>query len=156
MTTRKGRPTDPVEVARKRELSRRLRELMDEKGLGVVEVAKLVERELSGEKFNAVNLSHYRAGRSLPRPKYLKALSKALGVSSQELIPLNQTLDLSDPEVKDVQDPDLPAFRVDDLSDGLAWLQINQRLPWDLVLRILNVLKGEKALVAETRPVEDE
>lgn len=126
---------------------------MDERGLGVAEVAKMVERELPGESFNAVNLSHYRAGRSLPRPKYLNALSRALGVPSRELIPVNDALDMSDAVAEDVPRSDAPAFRVDDLSDGLAWLQINQRLPWPLVLKILEALKGEK--VSKAKPSGD-
>ena len=141
----KRRPGGQVDAARRRALAQRMRKLMDEQGLSVTEIARRMEKELSGEKFNPVNLSHYKAGRSLPRPRYLNALSRAFGVSSEELLPPEGALELLDIEPLGVSDPQAPAFRIEDLSDGLAWLQINQKLPWPLVLRILDALKGDKA-----------
>ena len=132
-------------AARKRALSESLRRLMEEQGLSVTEVAKRMEKELPGERFNAVNLSHYKAGRSLPRPRYLNALSRAFGVSADELVPPEGLLDVQDEQEAGPAEQQAPAFRIEDLSDGLAWIQINQRLPWPLVLRILEAMKGDKA-----------
>lgn len=133
-------------AARKRALSASLRRLMEEQGLSVTDVAKRMERELpAGERFNAVNLSHYRAGRSLPRPRYLNALSRAFGVSADDLMPPEAALDVRDDVEVAAAEQQAPAFRIEDLSDGLAWIQINQRLPWPLVLRILEAMKGDKA-----------
>ena len=133
-----------VDVARKRALSQRLQHLMEEQGLSVTELARRMERELSGEKFNAVNLSHYRAGRSLPRPRYLNALSRAFGVPTQDLLPPEEALDVLAAEASDAEERPAPAFRIEDMADGQAWLQINQRLPWPLVLSVLEALKGVK------------
>ena len=140
----KRRSGGQIDVARKRALSQRLQHLMEEQGLSVTELARRMERELSGEKFNAVNLSHYRAGRSLPRPRYLNALSRALGVTTQDLLPPEDALDVLAAEASDTEDRPVPAFRIEDMADGQAWLQINQRLPWPLVLRVLEALKGVK------------
>lgn len=140
------RPGGQVVAARKRALSESLRRLMDEQGLSVTDVAKRMERELPpGERFNAVNLSHYRAGRSLPRPRYLNALSRAFGVSADDLMPPESSLEVQEERSDAAVEQQAPAFRIEDLSDGLAWLQINQRLPWPLVLRILEAMKGDKA-----------
>ena len=138
--------------ARKRALSQKLRSLMDEQGLSITDLARRMEGELTGERFNPVNLSHYKAGRSLPRPRYLNALSRVLGVTPQELVPADIALPESEPEVFSVDDHrppvrDLPSFRLEDVSNGMAWLQINQKLPWPVVLRILELLKGDRRLL---------
>jgi transcriptional regulator with XRE-family HTH domain len=148
---------------RKQALSDRLRVLMAEKGLTVTATAKLVQERLSGQPFNPVNITHYRAGRSLPRPRILRALSDVLGVGPEDLAPFPigdaETLSSPDDHGKalvsvDAQDglrtaaPDepsinsIPSFHVEDMSGGEAWLQINQRLSWSTVIKILQVLKG--------------
>src|SRR5260370_31509912 len=97
--TERGRKQRVAQVAesRKRVLAQRLHALMDKEGLSVNELARRVQNELSGEKFNPVNLSHYRAGRSLPRPRYLTALSKAFGVSADDLVPPEHALKPAEP-----------------------------------------------------------
>jgi transcriptional regulator with XRE-family HTH domain len=72
---------------RKRRLSERLRLLMDEKGLSVTAAARLVKEQLPGASFNPANISHYRAGRSVPRPNVLRALSAILNVDPEDLAP---------------------------------------------------------------------
>jgi transcriptional regulator with XRE-family HTH domain len=72
----------------KQQFSTRLRKIMDEKGLSSNEIADRMREHLSeGESFATSNLSHYRQGRSVPRPKYLAALSAALGVNASDLLP---------------------------------------------------------------------
>ena len=151
------------EPTQKAIFARALRTLMDEKNLTVTALAGLVQNELPDRKFNPVNISHYRSGRSLPRPQILTALAQALGVDIQELsaatrqdvegAPKRRSSDKNAPskatEVRpqfDSQEtPDLaPGFHVQDLKDGEAWIQINQRLSWDMVIKLLQVLKGEK------------
>ena len=149
---------------RKQALSVRLRAIMAEKDLTVTATAKLVRQRLSDESFNAVNITHYRAGRSLPRPRILKALSDALGVDPQDLAPLpaadaGNFLPVNGGEVietgasrmvgrkgtADESINSIPAFNLEDMLGGKAWLQINQRLSWPTVIKILQVLKGEDA-----------
>lgn len=143
-----------------------LRRLMEEKELGVTALAKLVQNQLPDRQFNPVNISHYRSGRSVPRPPILAALAHALGVEVKDLIgaidmekaarasrELDKRLASSihtavEPQVRKVQNPDeleqLPTFHLEDMKDGQAWIQINQRLSWDMVIKLLQVLKGEK------------
>jgi hypothetical protein len=139
-----------VRALQKQVLSRRLRAMMEEKGLSATMAARLVEERLSGKSFNPVNIFHYRAGRSLPRPRILKALSDVFGVDFGDLA-------LSPGEEEGTATPNgprspvapvetasgsIPAFHVEELPGGQAWLQINQRLPWPTVIKILQVLKG--------------
>src|SRR5277367_1235479 len=72
---------------RRKKLSERLRALMDEKGLSVARAARLVQERLPNGAFNSANISHYRAGRSLPRPDVLRALSAVLNVDPEDLAP---------------------------------------------------------------------
>lgn len=137
---------------------------MAEKDLTVTATAKLVQQRLSGEPFNAVNITHYRAGRSLPRPRILRALSDALGVDPQDLAPLptagtHNILMTNGGELIETEAApkagrnrtsddsinSIPAFNLEDMLGGEAWLQINQRLSWSTVIKILQVLKGEEA-----------
>jgi transcriptional regulator with XRE-family HTH domain len=133
-----------VDGARPRAFAQRVRSLMEEQGLSVAELTRRMEQELSGEKFNPVNLSHYKAGRSMPRPRYLSALSRAFGVEPKELLPPGESQEPIESENDGGGHNAGPAVRIEDLSDGQAWLQINQKLPWPLVLRILDALKGEQ------------
>lgn len=150
---------------RKQRLSERLRALMDERGLSVVAAAKQVLQRLPGGSFNTANISHYRAGRSLPRPAVLKALSAVLDVDPEDLAPsqANEAVTLAildDDNHGEVvggasqDDPPsdaanglslhaIPEFHIMDLPGGEALLQINQRLAWPTVIRILQALKGE-------------
>ena len=150
---------------RKQALSERLRTLMDKKGLTVAQAAKLVQERLPGSSFNSANISHYRAGRSLPRPSVIKALSAVLEVDPEDLVP-SQASDVAAPaefksenmtRVADgstrasppVSAPEgspfnsIPEFQIAELPGGEALLQINQRLPWSTVIKILQALKGD-------------
>jgi transcriptional regulator with XRE-family HTH domain len=154
---------DASNSRRKSLFAERLRVVMTAKGLTVTATARLLQERLPEKKFNPVNMSHYLAGRSFPRPPILEALSDALGVSPEDLAPsatgkpalvasndrlvapiLNGGADRS--SVSTDRDDDavasIPAFNLEDLASGEAWLQINQRLSWSTVIKILQVLKG--------------
>jgi len=160
------RPAINSAAWKKQILSERLREFMEQKNMTLQSTAKLMQEKLQGETFNPVNLSHYRAGRSFPRPRILKALSDVLGVPPDQLIPglpsdewQSDDTPLNAPTaneasstltVKPNTDPSkkerataVPAFNIEDLEGGEAWLQINQRLSWPTVIKILDILKGE-------------
>jgi transcriptional regulator with XRE-family HTH domain len=149
---------------RKAVFAERLKALMVEKRLSVSSLSMLVQNELPGEKFNPVNISHYRAGRSMPRPRILQALTRALSVEMDDLAPAakaestpvapefddgKKTSGSSGPEISaalatptEAQGA-VPSFHLEDLEEGEAWLQINQRLSWTTVIKILQALKGE-------------
>ena len=150
---------------RKQALSERLRTLMDRKGLTVAAAAKLVQERLPGSSFNSANISHYRAGRSLPRPSVIKALSAVLEVDPEDLVPsrASDVVTTADSKVENAPRladgspsastsasapagtslDSIPEFRIAELPGGEALLQINQRLPWPTVIRILQALKGD-------------
>lgn len=156
-------PSEKSDAWRKRHLAARLRALMTERGLTVAETARLIRERLDGDTFNLVNISHYRAGRSLPRPRVLKALSDVFGVDPTDLVPdpmaapdaattledgLNElaikvdAANFADLLSKGRMPEELPPFNLVDLPNGEAWLQINQRMPWTTVLKIIQILKG--------------
>jgi transcriptional regulator with XRE-family HTH domain len=122
---------------------------MDERGWTANETARRVREALGeGAKFTPANISHYRQGRSLPRPRYLEALSRALGVNKGELVAEASAACAGDsqqhtpPSSAPIELPDAsPSFHIEDRG-GNAWLQINQQLPWPTALKILEVLKG--------------
>ena len=149
---------------RKRRLSERLRVLMDQKGMSGAAAAKLVQERLPSGSFDAANISHYRAGRSLPRPTVLKALSAVLDVDPEDLAPSQVSEVVALAILDDDEGPvvgalpddqssaaasngpslnSIPKFHIKDLPGGEALLQINQRLSWPTVIRILQALKGE-------------
>jgi transcriptional regulator with XRE-family HTH domain len=148
---------------RKQRLSGRLRSLMDQRGLSVSVAAKLVQEQLPGSSFNATNISHYRAGRSMPRPRVLRALGRVLGVDPEDLTSTRAgaTEITADDAVGDQIDGGMRnlvsiaslsedgssrtvmRFHVTDLPDGEALLRINQKLSWSTVIRILKVLKED-------------
>ncbi|MBV8472770.1 MAG: helix-turn-helix domain-containing protein [Hyphomicrobiales bacterium] len=71
--------------ARKRWLSQNLRRLMSERELKSAELARRIAKRLPGDHFNPINISHYRAGRALPRAQVLLALCEALEVGPEKL-----------------------------------------------------------------------
>ena len=112
---------------------------MELRQLTVAETAKRMA-EILDEKFNAVNLSHYRAGRSLPQKKYLAALSAVLEVQESELMPATRSDEIAIGNRFDIQS--VPQFKIEELSNGYAYLQINQELPWPVVIRVIEALKS--------------
>jgi transcriptional regulator with XRE-family HTH domain len=159
---------------RKQKLSERLRALMDKKGLSVAAAAKLVLERLPGGTFNSANISHYRAGRSLPRPTVLKALSDVLDVDPEDLAPSQASRAVTQfssdngavqSEVVrqragsrtgvNVEFQSAPAFHIADLPGGDALLQINQRLSWHTAIRVLQALKGEGSSVERANAYTD-
>jgi transcriptional regulator with XRE-family HTH domain len=124
--------------------ARQLKAAMDDRGWTANETARRVREALGeGAKFTPANISHYRQGRSLPRPRYLEALSRALGVTKGELLteasPAQQHTPLSSAPIELPNGS--PSFHIEDRG-GNASLQINQQLPWPMALKLLEVLKG--------------
>jgi transcriptional regulator with XRE-family HTH domain len=143
---------------RKRRLSERLRLLMDEKGLSVTAAARLVKEQLPGASFNPANISHYRAGRSVPRPNVLRALSAILNVDPEDLAPQQEAQEdvaikpqaakgfeseVSVVAKRGLSPARIPSFHITESHNGEAFLQINQKLSWATAIRILQVLKLE-------------
>ncbi len=123
-----------------------LRQAMAERSISGVTLARLVNEQLADGHFAASNISHYLAGRSHPRPAIEEAIKHVLASSSPtgERQPAINPAGPPAPAV--VQDAAVPSLQVEDLGGGQAHLVINQRLPWQEVLKVLELLKvGDKA-----------
>jgi transcriptional regulator with XRE-family HTH domain len=145
---------DP-QAATKSQFAERLRAAMERKGWSVADTARQVSRLLGEEaKFGSSHISGYLSGRALPRVKYLQALSRALGVDPEELVPGASG---QDPRLGEGAEPDAaraevrPAssgapvdfVHVRDYGDGTALLQVLQRVPWATALEVMALVKGE-------------
>lgn len=129
-------------ITRKKAFAKRLNALIGERALTPRTIADRMQQELDGEKFNVVNLSHYRAGRSLPRPRYLQALSRAVGVPTDDLLMAESeapTEATTDRTVK----ADRPAVRIEARSESEAFLEINLQLSWRRIIRVMRALKDD-------------
>ena len=129
---------------RKKAFAKRLNALIGERALTPKTIAARMQQELNGEKFNVVNLSHYRAGRSLPRQRYLDALSRAVGVPADALL----MAEAEPPEgaaADRTRKASRPAIRIEARSDSEAFLEINQQLSWRRIIRVMHALKDDES-----------
>ena len=144
-----GRVIDPQSAA-KEKFAERLRAALQRKGWSESEAARQVSRHLeNGDKFGRAHIWHYLRGRTLPRSRYLLALSRALEVEPSELLP-DRSVPLYDPERTSV--PGGPAgassndradlVHVRDFGDGTAMLEVHKRLPWETALEVVQILKA--------------
>jgi transcriptional regulator with XRE-family HTH domain len=136
---------------------------MAERGFTVTEVADRMRQHLpDGENFATSNLSHYRQGRSVPRDGHLRALASALGVALTELTSApddesagprgaskaSSSLVDNPAGVASASRPSVPenssVIRIEDFGSEMR-LVIDQRVPWEKAIQILNVLKGDGA-----------
>jgi transcriptional regulator with XRE-family HTH domain len=133
----------------------RLQDAIRERGWTAGETAKRVREQLGeGARFTPANISHYTRGRSIPRVRYLDALSAVLGIDKRELmgqdnspIQVNsqrkQAIDgehQHEPLVGPSTAP--PPFHLEDRGSEV-WLQINQQVPWSVALKLLQALKSK-------------
>jgi transcriptional regulator with XRE-family HTH domain len=152
-----GTPTDdPTSLSvlsrepRKLEFARRLRALMDRKGIGANELARQTKALLPAQnKFQAANVRQYMVGLSIPRAEYLDALCSALGVSAADLVPADPNNSsrrrMAPWSVRGlVSSADIVGEErrliAKDLGDGHLWLSVSQTVSWDAGLKILALL----------------
>lgn len=141
--THMHRPTPkPIDVkymtreASRDVFSQKLQAAMDAKGWNQSDLARAATVALGGEGvIQRDNISKYINGKAIPSSPKLHAISTALGVTKDELIP---GVSVMQPTVRNAP------IGVDDLGDGKAWLRVNQPVSWDVALKILDMLKGDK------------
>lgn len=138
-------PTDikddvPVEQA-KIEFGKRLQKAMNEKGWNQSELAAEAAKHLPREKregksladaFGRDKVSMYIRGRTLPTPMYLRALSKALGKTTEELLPTRG-------RASAVRNAPPLDFR--QMEDGNVFLRVNQAVSLETAIEIVALLK---------------
>ena len=137
----------------RRHFAQRLRAAMESKGWTQARTVQEVRHFLGeGERFGAAHMSHYLNGRAIPQMSYLRALSRALEVSEERLLggtarkPPQQNDDvvIVDPDPQGALRGRRTSAQVRDADEGEAWLEVNERVPWETALEILRLLKGGK------------
>lgn len=83
------------------------------------------------------SISTYIRGRSFPEPVSLQKMAKALGVTSEELLPntIASAIDAEHPAIELKQATGQP---------GMAWLRVNRLVSISTAARIIDLLKDEK------------
>lgn len=116
----------------KEQFGRRLQALMLDRGWNQSELGRRAGLPRD-------SISVYVRGQSLPTPKSLKALSDALSVSPEELLP-NHT--------ESAIDADHPALdiRVSPGSPDTAWLRVNRLVTLRTALEVAKLLEADQPL----------
>jgi transcriptional regulator with XRE-family HTH domain len=124
-------PRDAVKM----DFARRLQRRMTELGLNQSETARRAAMHTPDGKFGRDNVSNYVRGIVLAGPVHLAALAKALECTPDDLLPSRGV-----PKVDDRS----PPFSMRDAGDGMAWLAVNQAVPWSIALQVAQLLNPPK------------
>jgi transcriptional regulator with XRE-family HTH domain len=155
--------TVAAKAAQKADFADRLKTAIERKGWSMSETARRVSSFLGdGEKFGRAHVWHYVQGRALPRYRYLEALSLALNVRPDELMPVDLTRERNGfaqeggspastrldarptgERFTHLVGSSTPAgmVHVRDYGDGTALLEISERVPWETALAVLQIVK---------------
>lgn len=107
---------------------------MEIKGWNQAELARQASLHLNGKPLGRDSVSLYLRGMARPRKHHLTALTKALGITIDDLIPS-----------KDGFDDDAPAFNINMNEDGNVHLRINQIVDKNTALMIMGLLGKSNA-----------
>jgi hypothetical protein len=143
---------------KKEEFAKRLRAAIESKGWTAGKAAREARRYLGpGEHLSHAHMWHYLHARSIPRSRYLSALSRALEINPEDLVRdvtrvskeansdpattlLNAELSFGGTSRNRAQ------VQVRNGKDGTAVLQISDEVPWAMALQILQLLKDNPRL----------
>jgi len=118
-----------------RDFARRLQKEMVRKGWSQSDLARAAQKFMpEGKDFGRHLINYYIRLRGLPTPVYLKALSEALGIPSEELLPEQEdwtTREFVGVQMKTVHD-----------NPNEVWLELKQRVSLDKALAVMKLLKG--------------
>lgn len=118
-------------VTTKQEFGRRLSALIAERGWNQSELARQASR-IGGFNVGRDAISTYIRGRSLPEPRTLTALAKALGTSPESLIPHGRHA---------VMTADEPMFQISMTADpGMVWMRMNLKLTFEQARQIMELV----------------
>lgn len=115
----------------KQEFGRRLYTLMIGRGWNQSELAR--QADLPRD-----SISTYVRGRTLPTPKSLQALAKALGMTPADLLPN---------AVESAVDEDMPSIemRVSTSAPGAAWLRVNRLVSLQTAAEVIRIIEADRA-----------
>lgn len=113
--------------------SRNLRNALEEKGWNRSQLARQASRFLKdGKQIGRDSVSMYCNGKSIPGPIPLSAISRALGLSPEDLLPGSLPDGGGDVSLQIVQSKD---------RDGMVHLRINQDVSMETAVEIMSILK---------------
>ena len=122
--------------SRKAAFAERLKAAIEWRGWSLSETARRTATVLGTDaKFGRGNLSHYLHGRAMPRARHLAALSHALGVRPDDLLPGGC------PSRVEVIPGTPTGIHAQEQSDGTVLLEVSQRVPWQTALEVMRLLK---------------
>jgi transcriptional regulator with XRE-family HTH domain len=124
-------------AAARREFSRRLQTQMIAKGFNQTELAYECKRRAPELRFERDTISTYIRAIALPGPKRLSIISQVLGVEPNELLP-NDFVPAAFTEPART-----PSRKFESLTDGTVWLSVNQAVPFDTALKVMELLKND-------------
>lgn len=107
----------------------KLENLRADRGWTQTELAKRAS-QFSEKPITRDRISKYSLGHSLPGKPHLSAIAKALGVEQAELLPSRVVRNLTS-----------HPLRATLLEDGMAQLNINMMVPWDLAVKIVAMIR---------------
>lgn len=115
----------------KQEFGRRLYTLMIGRGWNQSELAR--QADLPRD-----SISTYVRGRTLPTPKSLQALAKALDMTPADLLPN---------AVESAVDEDMPSIemRVSTSAPGAAWLRVNRLVSLQTAAEVIRIIEADRA-----------
>ena len=135
----------------KAEFAERLRAAIERKGWSPSETARQVSQHLGRhDRFSRAHLWQYLQGKSFPRTRYLRALSRALDVRPEDLVPSppsRRTRVAPDTEssptsgAKAQRSGSRGLVHVRDYGDGTALVQVAERVSWETALAVIELLK---------------
>lgn len=127
-------PDDAPSGHARAEFAKRLQHLMAKKGWSQADLSREASKFMPGKKeIGRDSISYYVRGMSFPGASRINALARSLGVKPEELVP-----------TRGVKTAENPSVEVRDLSDGRAWLRVNQAVDWPVAAEILKLLKGDE------------
>jgi transcriptional regulator with XRE-family HTH domain len=120
--------------SRKAAFAARLKAAIERKGWDLSETARKTASVLGADaKFSRSHVWQYLHAIAMPRGRQLAALSQALEVRPDDLLP-------SPSEVEGTSSTPR-GFRAEDQGDGTAILEVSQRVPWQTALEVMRLLK---------------
>jgi transcriptional regulator with XRE-family HTH domain len=129
--------TKEDKIAARREFSRRLQTMMMKKGLSQTELAAACKNIAPADvRFERDTISSYIRGIAFPTPKRLSVIATVLGCEPRDLVPVDFV------PVAFTEPPRAPCRKFESLSDGTVWLTVNQAVPFDVALKVMEILKS--------------
>jgi transcriptional regulator with XRE-family HTH domain len=142
----------------KADFADRLRTAIERKGWTMSETARRASHYLNeGDKFGRAHVWHYVQGKALPRMKYLEALSLALEMRPDELMPGEAGIEAAEHVMREnaggatatrasreaaAGESADGMVHVRDYGDGTALLEVSQRVSWETAIAVLRMLKA--------------